>query len=45
MIIGHVTDDQKLQVTVDEETVIHQSVERLEDLWEGAIPCLLNLED
>lgn len=45
MIIGHVTDDQKLQVTVDEETVIHQSVETLEDLWEGAIPCLLNLED
>lgn len=40
-VIGHVTDDQQLTITVNGKQVIDESVQILEDLWKGAIPCLL----
>ncbi|WP_249871749.1 phosphoribosylformylglycinamidine synthase subunit PurL [Oceanobacillus saliphilus] len=39
--IGFVTDDGMLNVVVDDETIIQDDVKQLENLWRGAIPCLL----
>lgn len=41
-IIGQVTNGDNLHITVDEQTVINQSIDQLERAWKGAIPCLLN---
>lgn len=40
-IIGEVTSGTELQVTIDEQTVINQSIQQLEATWKGAIPCLM----
>ncbi|WP_010651650.1 phosphoribosylformylglycinamidine synthase subunit PurL [Oceanobacillus massiliensis] len=39
--IGAVTNDGKLQVTVNGKKVIQDDAKQLEKLWRGAIPCLL----
>lgn len=40
-VIGHVTENGVLRVTVNKEAVITEPVQALETLWKGAIPCLL----
>ncbi|GEN57180.1 phosphoribosylformylglycinamidine synthase subunit PurL [Halolactibacillus alkaliphilus] len=40
-VIGHVTDDSQLVVTINNDVIIDESVDTLETLWKGAIPCLL----
>lgn len=40
--IGVVTQDPKLHIEVNGETVVEAQVEQLEKSWKGAIPCLLN---
>ncbi|WP_067725224.1 phosphoribosylformylglycinamidine synthase subunit PurL [Oceanobacillus damuensis] len=39
--IGVVTNDGTLEVSVNGTAVIHDDVKQLENLWRGAIPCLL----
>lgn len=41
-IIGRVTNEARLHIAIDEQTVINQSIDQLEKAWKGAIPCLLN---
>ncbi|RHW30938.1 phosphoribosylformylglycinamidine synthase subunit PurL [Neobacillus notoginsengisoli] len=41
-LIGTVTEEPALTMTVNGETVIDEQVEKLESAWRGAIPCLLN---
>lgn len=40
-LVGHVTDDGMLTITVNQETVIKESVDQLSKLWREAIPSLL----
>ncbi|MFC4388991.1 phosphoribosylformylglycinamidine synthase subunit PurL [Gracilibacillus marinus] len=39
--IGTVSNDDKLVITNDNVEIINDSVEALQQLWKGAIPCLL----
>ncbi|WP_316572894.1 phosphoribosylformylglycinamidine synthase subunit PurL [Neobacillus sp. YIM B06451] len=41
-LIGQVTDEPVLHISVNGEAVVDEKVERLESAWRGAIPCLLN---
>ncbi|WP_409272894.1 phosphoribosylformylglycinamidine synthase subunit PurL [Neobacillus sp. SCS-31] len=41
-MIGQVTGEPVLHISVNGETVVDEKVERLESAWRGAIPCLLN---
>ncbi|GAA0430185.1 phosphoribosylformylglycinamidine synthase II [Lentibacillus halophilus] len=40
--IGYVTDNDRLDVHVNKRSIIDESASMLENLWKGAIPCLLN---
>lgn len=40
-IIGQVTKENQLQIAVNQQAMIDRSVNQLETLWKGAIPCLL----
>ena len=41
-LIGAVTEEPVLKISVNGETVIGEKMEKLESAWRGAIPCLLN---
>jgi len=41
-LIGKVTSEPILQISVHNETVIKVEVEKIKKAWKGAIPCLLN---
>lgn len=41
-LIGKVTAESRLEITVNQEKVIETDVEGLKKAWKGAIPCLLN---
>ncbi|WP_246942884.1 phosphoribosylformylglycinamidine synthase subunit PurL [Bacillus pinisoli] len=41
-LVGNVTNDGKLVVSVNEVVSVHTSMEVLQQAWKGAIPCLLN---
>ena len=40
-LIGEVTEESTLQMLHNGETIINTSIEKLENAWRGAIPCLL----
>lgn len=41
-LIGVVTEEPALKVSVNGENIIDENMEKLESAWRGAIPCLLN---
>ncbi|WP_053368633.1 phosphoribosylformylglycinamidine synthase subunit PurL [Bacillus sp. FJAT-27245] len=41
-LIGQVTGEPVLSISVNGETTVNEKVENLESAWRGAIPCLLN---
>ncbi|GEN46945.1 phosphoribosylformylglycinamidine synthase subunit PurL [Alkalibacillus haloalkaliphilus] len=40
-LVGAVTEDAKLNIKWNEQSVINQNVDSLTDHWKGAIPCLV----
>ncbi|GAA0302424.1 phosphoribosylformylglycinamidine synthase [Gracilibacillus halotolerans] len=41
MPLGKVTNTENIQITQEGKTILEESVRELEQLWKGAIPCLL----
>ncbi|WP_424475599.1 phosphoribosylformylglycinamidine synthase subunit PurL [Oceanobacillus kimchii] len=39
--LGKVTDQGELSISINDKTIIQERVGELENLWKGAIPCLL----
>lgn len=40
-LIGIVTEKQEIEISVENEKIIHAPVSELEAIWKGAIPCFL----